>query len=175
MSTYAQKRAARPLPFTLQTRNELPPPGRQTAIEVLDRLLVEVLDIMLCARHANWNIRGVDPSTSGATFDEIASTMGALADRIAARIRALGGTAHGTVQSIAAGTSFKPYPVAIREGQAHIEAMALRLGLLSAEARLSILDCKELGDFTTTEVLTAANTTIDRALWLVERQMSVSA
>lgn len=175
MSTYAHRRAARPLPFAMQTRNELPQPGRQTAIELLDRVLVEVLDVMLCARHANWNIRGGDPSTSGTTFDEIGTTMASLADQIAARIRALGGTAHATVQSIAAGTSFKPYPVAIREGQAHMEAMALRLGLLSAEARLSILDCKDLGDFATSEVLTVANATIDRALWLVERQMPVSA
>jgi starvation-inducible DNA-binding protein len=175
MSTYAHKRAARPLPFAAPTRNELPHPGRQQAIEVLDRLLVEVLDVMLCARHANWNVRGDDVGASRATFDEIGASMAGLADLLAARIVALGGTAHATVQSIASGTSFKPYPVAIREGQAHVEAMALRLGLLSAEARLSILDCKDLGDFATTQVLTVANTAIDRALWQVERQLPAIA
>ncbi len=172
MATFAQRTSIRPLPFVTLTRNEMPQHGRETAVQVLDRLLVEVLDVMLCARHANWNVRGGDANGARQTFATLADAMAIQADSIAERIRALGGSAHATVQTIAAGSSFKPYPVAIRDGQEHLDAMAMRLGLLSAEARLSILDCKSLGDAVTAEVLTAANAAIDHALWQVERQIS---
>lgn len=171
MSTHLHKLAARPEPRVSITFNELPRQAREKSVEALNHLLVEVQDVALCARHAHWNARGPTFIAVHELFERVAQTLQKQADRLAERIGALGGEAQGTVQAIAAHTSLKPYPVRVADGQDHLEAIAMRLGLLSAEARLLIHQCNGLGDPVTVDVLTSANADIDHTLWLVESHL----
>lgn len=171
MSTHLHKLAARPTPRVNITFNDLPRPSRDKSIESLNHLLVEVQDVALCARHAHWNARGPSFISVHELLDRVAQTLHKQADKLAERVAALGGEAQGTVQSIAAQTSLKPYPVRVADGQDHLEAIAMRLGLLSAEARLLIHQCNGLGDPVTVDILTAANADVDHALWLVESHL----
>lgn len=171
MSPHVHKLDARASPRVNVTFNELPRQARERSIEALNHLLVEVLDVALCARHAHWNARGPSFIALHELFDRIGQTLQRQADDLAERIGALGGEAQGTVQAITAQTSLKPYPVRVADGQDHVEAIAMRLGLLSAEARLLIHQCSGLGDPVTVDVLTTANAEIDHALWLVESHL----
>lgn len=171
MSTHSHKLAARQqMAFsTVHTEQPILAQGHATEVlEALKSLLVEVLDVALCARHARWNVRGPHCLPLHDLLEEVGETLDRQADRIARRIGALGGTAHGTAHHIATRSSIKPYPVEVTEGQDHLEAVALRLGLLSAEARLSIYDAKRRGDPVTIKVIVEANAMIDHVLWLVE-------
>lgn len=174
MSTHTHKLTAHAATAHPATLNELPAPTRSEVTGMLSRLLVETLDVALCARHAHWNVRGPDFLLLHDLMDHIGTELDDQADRLAKRIRALGGTVRGTAHTIATESSFKPYPVEVAEGQDHLEALALRLGLLSAEARLSIYECSGGLDPVTADVLVRVNSAIDDVLWSVESHLPSS-
>lgn len=171
MSTHVQKLAARQQIEVLPLGNKLPLEAGGFATEALSRLLVEILDVALCVRHAHWNARGPDLLPKQDLLEEVGESLDRQADRVAIRIRALGGVAPGTAQCIITQSSMKPYPVEVTEGQDHMEAVAQRLGLLSAEARLSIYDSKGLGDPVTVRIMGDVNAAIDHALWHIEGRL----
>lgn len=174
MSTHPQRLAARTLQQHPATLDALPPDVRRSVTGALSRLLVEMLDVTLCVRHAHWNARGPDFLIIFELLEDVGGRLDAQANRVAMRIRALGGAAPGTAQAIATESSFKPYPVEIASGQDHLEALALRLGLLSAEARLSIHECSGLGDPVTASLLAKVNAVVDHALWTIESHIAGS-
>ncbi len=171
MSNHSQKLAARKQMAFSEAQSERQVEARGHATAALGRLLVEVLDVALCARHAHWNASGLGCLSIHELLEEVGGSLDRQADRIATRIRVLGGTAHGTAQRIVTGSSIKPYPVEVAEGQDHMHAIALRLGLLSAEARLFIYDSKGQGDPVTVQLIVETNAAIDHALWLVESHL----
>jgi starvation-inducible DNA-binding protein len=158
----------------LPARNELPVEAGAHASEALNRLLVEMLDVALCVRHAHWNARGPDYLPVHEILEEIGGQLDRQADRVAIRMRALGAVVHVTSQRIVTESSIKPYPVEVSEGQDHMAAIALRLGLLSAEARLSIYDSHGLADPATVQLIAQVNSAIDHALWRVESHLSAA-
>lgn len=168
MSTHARKLAARPFAVHPATLNGLPEHVRANSIETLSRVLAELLDVTLCVRHAYWNARGPDYLVVHELLEEIGGCLDGQADRIASRIRMLEGSVHRTPKMIVTESSFKPYPVAVADGQDHLEALAMRLGLLSAEIRLSIHESGGLLDPVTSDILTAVNAAVDHVLRLVE-------
>ena len=171
MSTHTQRSAARAATVHPASLNELSADARTRVVDMLNRLLAEILDVALCARHAHWNARGPSFLLVHDLLDQVGSQLDSQADLTAKRIRVLGGTAHGTAQTVATVSSFKPYPVEVADGQDHLEALALRLGLLSAEARLSVHELSGLLDPVTANVLVKVNAAIDQALWLVESHL----
>ncbi len=171
MSTHGQKIAARAETVQPASLNELSVDARAEVVDILNRLLAEIIDVTLCARHAHWNARGPSFLLVHDLLDRVGWQIDRQADLIAGRIRALGGTAHGTARSVATVSSFKPYPVEVADGQDHLEALAQRLGLLSAEARLSFHECSGLLDPVTANALVKVNAAVDQALWQVESHL----
>lgn len=172
MSTHAHKLGARSLAVNPAALDGLREQVQAHAVETLSRALVEVLDITLCVRHAYWNARGPDYLMVHELLEEIGGCLDGQADRIARRIRTLRGIAHGTAQAIATESSFKPYPIAVADGQDHLEALAMRLGLLSAEVRLSIHEGSGLLDPVTSDILTGIAVAVDHVLQLVEAPLA---
>lgn len=168
MSTHRHRLAARAVTPHPAAFGELSPNSRAHTTNVLSRLLIELLDITLCVRHANWNVRGPDFLLLYDLLEEAGVKLDEQANRLAKRIRALGGVAHATARTIATESSFKPYPVEVSQGQDHLRALALRLGLLSAETRLSLHELSGLLDPTTADVVVDLNRAIDDILWQVE-------
>lgn len=171
MSTHSQKIAARSTTVHPASLNELSVDARAQVVDMMNRLLAEILDVTLCARHAHWNARGPSFLLAHDLLDRVGIQLDAQADLTAKRIRSLGGTAHGTAQTVATVSSFKPYPVEVADGQDHLEALGMRLGLLSAEARLSVHECSGLLDPVTANAIAKVNAAIDEALWLVESHL----
>lgn len=168
MSSFSQKLAARAATAHTAPMKELSVDGRVQVVEMMNRLLAEIVDVALCARHAHWNARGRSFLLVHDLLDRVGGQLDAQADLTAKRIRALGGTAHGTAQTVATVSSFKPYPVEVADGQDHLVALGMRLGLLSAEARLSVYECSGLLDTVTANTIAKVNAAIDEALLLVE-------
>ncbi len=171
MSTHLQKLAALQQTEFAAVRHEPPAEARASASQTLSRLLVEVLDVALCARHAHWNARGPDYLPFYDLLEEIGGDLDRQAGRIAMRIGALAGTVHCTAHHIVTESSIKLYPLEVTEDQDHMDAIALRLGLLSAEARLSLHDCNRLGDPVTVQIIVEAIAAIDHALRRVESHL----
>ena len=101
MSTYTHRLAAAAVAPHPAAFGELSPISRARTTEVLSRLLIELLDITLCVRHANWNARGPDFLLLSDLLEEAGAKLDEQANRLARRIRALGGVAHATAHTIA--------------------------------------------------------------------------
>jgi starvation-inducible DNA-binding protein len=152
---------------------DIPHTARDYSIDALNRLLVETIDVALCARHAQWNVRGANFTALHYMFARVANELNEQSALLAERIGVLGGQSHGTVQQVASKTTLKPYPIHHISSKAHIEAIAARLGMLSAELRLTIEESRyqTTPDPVTVHVFTRINSTIDRLLWTVESHL----
>lgn len=168
MSTQTMKLLAIHSSHLNATRNDLPEPGRFASIEALNRVLVETIDVAMCARHAHWNVRGAHFMARHQLFKSIAEGLEQPIDTIAKRISALGGIARGTAHIVASDSTLKPYPLHSVSDHDHLDAIASRLGLLAGEARLSINECQGHGDPVTVHIFVEANTVIEKLLWHVE-------
>ena len=150
------------------TRNDLPALARSTSIEALSTLLIEMIDVSLCARHAKWNVRGTNRLARNELFESLAEGLNDQIDVAADRICALGGIPRGTAHAVACDSTLRPYPIELNTDQEHLDALACRLGLLAGEARISVQECRDLGDPVTVHILTRASEQIEKLLWLLE-------
>jgi starvation-inducible DNA-binding protein len=99
------------------TRITLPENTRVHSVVLLQEGLVHALDLERQAKQAHWNVRGSNFSALHALFDQVADEDVAHADLCAERLVALGGTADGRVQSLAAKTTtLTPCPASAHQG-----------------------------------------------------------
>jgi starvation-inducible DNA-binding protein len=153
------------------TRNDLAPRVRTKAIEILGARLADAIDLGAQVKHAHWNVKGPHFIALHELFDTIAEGIEEHVDTIAERITALGGTAYGTVASVARATSLPPYPQDITEGLQHVEALAHALADFGKKARKAIADTGEIGDAGTSDLFTGISRDIDKHLWFLEAHL----
>jgi starvation-inducible DNA-binding protein len=151
-----------------QTRNPLPIQVRQASVESLNRVVVNLVDVALAAKHAHWNVRGPNFMSYHALFDKVFGELMDQIDAVGERATALGGIARGTVQTVAEGSELKPYPILAVAEQEHVEQIAIRLGQLGRDVRGAIQSAEKLGDLVTVDVLTDVAASMDSLLWLIE-------
>ena len=144
---------------------------RAEAAKLLQRRLVEAIDLKLQSKQAHWNVRGLHFFQLHELFDQTAQLVEGFSDLIAERITALGGTAEGTVQSVQSQTTLKPYPLDIVEGPAHVAALADALAAFGKSARNGIEEAEGIGDADTADLLTEVSRAIDKQLWFVEAHL----
>ena len=154
------------------TRNGLDVSARRASIEVLNAIVVDFIETSLAARQAHWNVRGRNVSSLQELFDRVARDLAAPTDALAERSAALGGVVRGTVQSVAADSRIKPYPVLSVAADEHIEAMSNRLACLGIELRSGIAECEHSFDPVSTYLLTSACDVTDKLLWLFESHIA---
>ena len=118
-----------------KTRNDLPLKTRKQVVELLNARLVDAIDLGLQAKQAHWNVKGPNFIALHELFDKIAEHAEGHVDALAERITALGGTARGTVRTVAARSSLKPYPENIHTGAQHLEALAIALATAAKASR----------------------------------------
>src|SRR4051812_7087299 len=82
------------------TLNDLPQASRREAVALLNRQLVDALDLSLKAKQAHWNVKGPNFHSLHQLFDEVTEAVHELCDVIAERAVQLGGIAKGTSQAI---------------------------------------------------------------------------
>jgi starvation-inducible DNA-binding protein len=154
------------------TRNDLPPATRTRVVEVLNARLADAIDLGTQAKFAHWNVKGPSFSALHELFDKVAEAVEDHIDTLAERITALGGTASGTLASVAKTTSLKPYPEGISDGMQHVDALSAALADFGAKARAGIDQTTRLGDADTADVFTEISREIDKNLWFLEAHLA---
>ena len=145
---------------------------REQVITVLSARLADAVDLTAQAKQAHWNVKGPNFIALHELFDQIYGEMGGHADTIAERLVALGGQAHGTVGSVAEGSSLPEYPLEISAGADHVEALSTALAAFGKSVRAAIDEAAEFGDQDTADVFTEVSRAIDKSLWFVEAHRS---
>ena len=145
------------------TRNDLPASTRTKVIELLNTRLADAIDLGAQAKHAHWNVKGPNFIALHELFDKVAENVEEYIDTLAERVTALGGTARGTLATVARSTSLRPYPEDISEGLAHVDALSAALADFDAAARLEDAD--------TADLFTGISRDNDKYLWFLEAHL----
>lgn len=154
------------------TRNDLSADIRTRVVELLNTRLADAIDLGTQAKHAHWNVKGPSFIALHELFDKVAESTEDHIDTLAERITALGGTAHGTIGSVAKATSLKPYPTGIAEGLQHVDALSAALADFGAKVRAGIDQATRLGDADTADVFTEVSRETDKNLWFLEAHLA---
>jgi starvation-inducible DNA-binding protein len=153
------------------TRIDIPQKQRTTLIELLNNRLADAIDLKLQAKQAHWNVKGPSFIALHELFDDVASDLDEHADTIAERITALGGEAEGTLAAVAKRTSIKAYPLHLKTGKEHVEALSDALAALGKNIRQAIAHADEFGDADTVDLFTQISRELDKKLWFVEAHL----
>ena len=151
-----------------RTRNDLPTDTRTEMVELCNVMLADCIDLETQTKQAHWNVRG--PSFWGLhkLFDEINEAVEEYVDLIAERAAQLGGTVEGTARDVAKRSRLPEYPHDIKDGLAHVNALAAALSTFGSSAREAIDTADEADDKDTADVFTEISRGIDQWLWFVE-------
>lgn len=155
-----------------KTRNDLPDNTRKAMIATLNARLVDAIDLRLAIKQAHWNVKGPNFIALHELFDQIQARIDANVDDIAERAVALGGNAHGTIQTVIGGSKLEPYPTDLNEQKAHVAAVADRLAAFGKLVREAIDAADEANDKDTADLFTGISRQVDKDLWFVEAHLA---
>jgi starvation-inducible DNA-binding protein len=151
-----------------QTRNDLQSNTRTVAIELLNAHLAIAIDLALLTKQAHWNLKGPRFIAIHEMLDGFRTQIDGYVDTMAERVAQLGGTALGTTQTVAKGTTLPPYPTDIYAIKDHLAALIDRYGTVASTLRKSINAAAEAGDADTADIFTETSRGLDKALWFLE-------
>jgi starvation-inducible DNA-binding protein len=150
------------------TKNDLAEGQREAAIGLLQQRLASAIDVQLQAKQAHWNVKGPNFIALHELFDAVVGEATGWVDEIAERLVALGGTADGRAQTVAAKSSIPAYPAEIQAGADHVEALATSLAAFGKSVREGIGTAGDAGDAGTQDLFTEVSREVDKQLWFVE-------
>jgi starvation-inducible DNA-binding protein len=150
------------------TKNNLKSNAKSASIELLNARVADCIDLALLTKQAHWNLKGRQFIAVHEMLDGFRTQVDDFVDTMAERIAQLGGTALGTTQTTAKGTSLAPYPVDIYAVHDHLLALIERYGKAANNVRESIDRAAEAGDADTTDIFTEVSRGLDKALWFLE-------
>lgn len=153
------------------SRQDMPAKRRQKVIQLLNARLVDAIDLSMQAKQAHWNIKGPQFIALHELFDKIAERAEEHVDALAERVVTLGGTALGTVRTVAAKTSLQAYPENIFSGPEHLQALADSLARSAKSCRAAIEIADDLDDEVTTDLFNEITAALDKDLWFVEAHL----
>src|SRR6201996_1031509 len=153
------------------TRNDLPASVRTPVVNLLNSRLADAIDLGTQAKQAHWNVKGPNFIALHELFDSVAEHVEDHIDTLAERITALGGTAHGTIASVASATSLRPYPEGIADGLKHVDALSAAVADFGAKIRKGIDEAGRLGDADTSDLFTGVSRELDKDLWFLEAHL----
>jgi starvation-inducible DNA-binding protein len=150
------------------TRNDLQSNAKTVAIELLNARLADTIDLALLTKQAHWNLKGPRFIAIHEMLDGFRTEVDGYVDTMAERVAQLGGTALGTTQAVAKGSTLPPYPTDIYRINDHLAALIERYGKVANATRAAIDAAAEAGDADTADIFTEASRGLDKALWFLE-------
>jgi starvation-inducible DNA-binding protein len=102
-----------------KTRNDLNKRVRGKMVELLNSRVADALDLAAQSQQAHWNVRGANFIALHELSDTLHGVTGEAADDMAEHSVALGGSARGTVQTVANSSTLPPYSEKLASSQAH--------------------------------------------------------
>jgi starvation-inducible DNA-binding protein len=153
------------------TRNDLPESARKQVIPLLNAHLADGIDLALQAKQAHWNVKGPHFLPLHELFDKLYDEASEWNDLVAERGVQLGGTAEGTLQSVAAKTRLNPYKVELTSGKDHLEALTDALATYGRSTREAIETASRAGDADTADLFTEISRASDKMLWFLESHL----
>ena len=150
------------------TKNDLKSNAKSVAIELLNARVADGIDLALLTKQAHWNLKGREFIAIHEMLDGFRTEADNYVDTMAERVSQLGGTALGTTQTTAKGTTLPPYPVDIHSIPDHLHALIERYGKMANNIRENIDQAAEAGDADTADIFTEVSRGLDKALWFLE-------
>ncbi len=156
------------------TRNTLPVATRKKAVELLNSIVAESLDLFARIKQAHWNLRGMSFIGLHKLLDEFAAATLNDIDEVAERATALGGVVEGSLHKALSHSKLvkekdpapgSPQTDWIRElADAHAQA--------STHVRKAIKVLTDAEDFGTADLLTNVLNHLEKQLWLLEAHIN---
>ncbi len=154
-----------------KSANDLQSNVKTVAIELLNARLADTIDLALVTKQAHWNLKGPRFIAIHEMLDGFRTQIDEYVDTMAERAVQLGGTALGTTQTVAKGTTLPPYPTDIHAIDDHLSVLIERYGKVANAVRKAIDMAAEAGDADTADIFTEASRGLDKALWFLEAHM----
>ena len=153
------------------TRIDIPQDHRTKLIELLNARLADLIDLQLQTKQAHWNVKGPSFIAIHKMFDDFVEDIECHVDDVAERVTALGGIAEGTVAVIHKRSTLEAYPLVLKTGKEHLEAMAKALATAAKATREAIDKADLLDDADSTDLFTGISRDLDKKLWFVESHL----
>lgn len=154
-----------------ETSIDLPLQTRDAMARLLNARLADTIDLALQIKQAHWNVKGPSFIALHELFDRLHNEAEAFYDDIAERITALGGTAYGTARTVTENSTLPGYPTDIKDGLAHVKALAASYATLGKAARAAIDTATNAGDADTADLFTGLSRGLDKTLWFLEAHL----